>query len=253
MKTETKLQTPPIKLLNLGCGYKACAHPEVINIDWSIALRFKKNPLLRPLAPFFFRGERGQRYRALPENIVVHDLSRGLPYADNSVAAIYHSHLLEHLDQPTAELFLCEIKRVLQPGGVLRIAVPDFEKLARTYLAHLEQCGRDQREHAQHDKYIAAMIEQCVRREAAGTRQQSPLRRWLENLVLGDARQRGEIHQWMYDRINLSALLVRLGFQNPHVQTFATSLIPRWNEYGLERNETGGEYKPDSFYMEARK
>lgn len=246
-------QTPPIKLLNLGCGYKACAHPEVINIDWSIALRFKKNPLLRPLAPYFFHGERGRRYRALPENIRVHDLSRGIPFADNSAAAIYHSHLLEHLDQATAEIFLREIKRVLQPGGVLRIAVPDFEKLARAYLDHVARCEKDKSERARHDQYIAAMIEQCVRREAAGTRQQSALRRRLENLVLGDARKRGEIHQWMYDRMNLSELLLRLGFQNPQVQTFETSLIPHWNEYGLERNETGGEYKPDSFYMEARK
>jgi SAM-dependent methyltransferase len=246
-------QARTIKLLNLGCGYKTSAHPEVINLDWSIALRFKKNPLLRPFAPLFFRGERWKRYRALPENILVHDLSRGLPFPANSAQAVYHSHLLEHLDQAAAQIFLREIKRVLQPGGVVRIAVPDFEKLARAYLAHLECCEHDDDARARHDAYIAAMIEQCVRREAAGTRKQSPLRRWLENLVLGDARQRGEIHQWMYDRINLGELLLRAGFREPRVQSFDASAIPQWNEYGLERNESGGEYKPDSFYMEASK
>ncbi len=246
-------EAPIIKLLNLGCGYKASPSPEVINIDWSVALRFKKNPLLRQFAPLFFRGERWQRYRALPENILVHDLSRGLPFAENSAAAIYHSHLLEHLDQATAEIFLREIKRVLQPGGVVRIAVPDFEKLARAYLRHVEQCEHENGARRHHDQYLAAMIEQCVRREAAGTRQQSPVRRWLENLLLGDARRRGEIHQWMYDRINLGELLLRLGYKDPQTQKFNTSHIPRWNEYGLELNEAGGEYKPDSFYMEARK
>ena len=46
--------------------------------------------------PFVVRGERLQRFRALPDNILVHDLSKSLPFSADSVDAVYHSHLLEH-------------------------------------------------------------------------------------------------------------------------------------------------------------
>jgi predicted SAM-dependent methyltransferase len=60
------------------------------------------------------------------------DLSR---FPDASVEAIYASHVLEHLgyqrDLPRA---LREFRRVLMPGGVAMIAVPDLENLCRLFL-----------------------------------------------------------------------------------------------------------------------
>lgn len=38
-----------MRILNLGCGSKASSSPDVVNIDWSIALRLKRNRLLRRL------------------------------------------------------------------------------------------------------------------------------------------------------------------------------------------------------------
>jgi hypothetical protein len=38
------------------------------------------------------------------------------------------------------------------------------------------------------------------------------MRRWLENRLLGDARHRGETHQWAYDRHTLTAKLQRTGY-----------------------------------------
>jgi SAM-dependent methyltransferase len=242
-----------MRILNLGCGTKVSASPDVVNIDWSVYLRIKSSPLLRPLARLVATGERRARFDALPDNILVANLARGIPFADASVDAVYHSHLLEHLDREPAEGFLREIHRVLKPDGVVRIAVPDLEKACRAYLAHLEACARGEADPATHDDAIAPILEQCVRREGYGTRHQKPLRRWLENRILGDARKRGETHQWMYDRVNLAALLIRTGFRDPVVQTHTRSLIPDWDAYGLERNRQGGEYKPDSLYMEARK
>ena len=49
--------------------------------------------------------------------------------------------------------------------------------------------------HIQHDDYVGAIIEQCVRKEAAGTSKQKNVRRFIENIILGDARKRGETHQ----------------------------------------------------------
>ncbi len=61
------------------------------------------------------------------------DLSQ---FADNSVAEIYISHVLEHLDyRDGARKTLAEFHRVLEPGGVLRISVPDLEVLCHLLLA----------------------------------------------------------------------------------------------------------------------
>jgi predicted SAM-dependent methyltransferase len=52
------------------------------------------------------------------------------PWADATVTEILASHLLEHLDRHTGVGFLAECWRVLVPGGVLRLAVPDFDVFA---------------------------------------------------------------------------------------------------------------------------
>jgi predicted SAM-dependent methyltransferase len=52
-----------------------------------------------------------------------------LKYADNSVDEIRASHLLEHFGMAEVELVIEDWVRVLKPGGLLRIAVPDMVKL----------------------------------------------------------------------------------------------------------------------------
>ena len=242
-----------MKILNLGCGTKTSNKHGVINIDWSIYLRLKKMKVLRPVVPLFVRGERLERFQSLADNIMVHNLATGIPFNSDSVDAVYHSHILEHLDRNVAERFLMEVKRVLKPGGIHRIVVPDFEKASKAYIAHIASCEANPIESDNHDSYIAQLLEQSVRREASGTSQQNSLRRFFENLVLGDARRRGETHQWMYDRINLRSKLINIGYNEVHVQDYDTSLIPNWNEYGLDLDESGDQYKPESLYIEARK
>ncbi len=51
----------------------------------------------------------------------------------NSVELIYSSHTFEYFDRVQAPLVLKEWNRVLKSGGVLRIAVPDFDKLIEVY------------------------------------------------------------------------------------------------------------------------
>jgi len=59
-----------------------------------------------------------------------------LPMADGSVSLIYASHLLEHFGRNEYRAVLMEWKRVLEPGGVLRLAVPDFAACAALYYEH---------------------------------------------------------------------------------------------------------------------
>lgn len=58
-----------------------------------------------------------------------------LPLADSSAALIFCSHVLEHIPPHRLGFVLAEFFRVLQPGGLLRLAVPDIEKAARAYAA----------------------------------------------------------------------------------------------------------------------
>jgi len=225
----------------------------MVNIDWSIYLRIKQNPFLRIIAPLFFKGERLIRFNSLPNNIIVHNLAKGIPFPSNSVDVVYHSHFLEHLDRDMAKVFLLEIKRVLKHNGIQRIVVPDLEKACRAYVSHIPACEKDTSEANNHDAYVATIIEQSVRKEAFGSSQQKHLRRFIENTFLGDARKRGETHQWMYDKINLSIFLTSLGYKNPQVQSYNQSLIPDWNQYGLDLDTSGNEYKPESLYLETQK
>ena len=57
-------------------------------------------------------------------------------FPNGSVSVIYSSHALEHTSMVNGETLrtLEEWRRVLRPGGLLMVSVPDFELLARLYL-----------------------------------------------------------------------------------------------------------------------
>jgi predicted SAM-dependent methyltransferase len=61
------------------------------------------------------------------------DVSRRFPWRDAALDAVYSSHLLEHLFPDEARHCLREMRRVLKPGGVCRLAVPDLDALVRAY------------------------------------------------------------------------------------------------------------------------
>lgn len=58
-----------------------------------------------------------------------------LPYEDKSVDVIYACHLIAYFDREEIIQILKEWKRVLKPGGTLRISTPDFGQLIKNYKA----------------------------------------------------------------------------------------------------------------------
>jgi len=61
------------------------------------------------------------------------DLRRPLPLAHGSAEFIFHEHFLEHLTVQEGLALLRECHRLLMPGGVLRVAMPDLTECVRQY------------------------------------------------------------------------------------------------------------------------
>ena len=61
------------------------------------------------------------------------DISRLPMYRDNCVDLIYACHVLEHFGRHEYQAVLSEWLRILKPGGILRLSVPDFKVIASLY------------------------------------------------------------------------------------------------------------------------
>ncbi len=62
------------------------------------------------------------------------DLRQPLPFGDGSCRLIFTEHVFEHIDVEYRLPVLREFFRILRPGGILRIVVPDCEQFVSAYL-----------------------------------------------------------------------------------------------------------------------
>ncbi len=56
------------------------------------------------------------------------NIERRLPFPDESVRFLFAEHLIEHVPFSSGLFFLAECRRVLEPGGVLRLCFPDVTR-----------------------------------------------------------------------------------------------------------------------------
>lgn len=64
---------------------------------------------------------------------VVHDITKPLPYADQSAENLLAEDLLEHFDKYVRYLVFYEWTRVLKVGGKIILQVPDFKTILLRY------------------------------------------------------------------------------------------------------------------------
>lgn len=160
-----------MKYLNLGCDYRY--HPAWINID------------------FVSTGP----------GVIAHDLRKGIPYPNNYFDVVYHSHVLEHFPKHEATGFIGECYRVLKPGGILRVAVPDLERIVREYLQNLELALRgDEQAAHNYDWIMLEMYDQTVRNEPGGEMAKYLLQENLPN------------EEYIYKRIGEEVRAIRRAF-----------------------------------------
>lgn len=126
-------------MVNIGCG--STWHPDWINLDVCPA------------------HEQVRRWDAL----------LGLPFADAEVDVCYSSHFLEHLSRAQARSLVEEAGRVLKPGGIIRLAVPDLEAMTKEYLSVLTQASSGDETAARRYEWITLeLLDQLVRAESGG-------------------------------------------------------------------------------------
>ena len=66
---------------------------------------------------------------------VVADIQKGLPLADGEFDYVVSIHALPEIPFRGQAQVLAELRRVLRPGGVLRLGLPDMDKAIRAYTA----------------------------------------------------------------------------------------------------------------------
>jgi len=186
--------------------------------------RLQRKDCLDQLAPVDYRWH--------PKIDVCWDIRRGLPFRSGSIAGIFTEHCIEHLslfapdfglNGPCSKL-LIECRRVLRPGSIIRVVVPDARIYLGTYV---------QRTGGKADKLFPY--------EPAGSD-------WLPilhvNRVFYDGRQFAGGHCTMFDFDLLAQVLTTAGFLDVKRKAFQSG-----EDEMLLIDSPGRE--PESIYIEA--
>jgi len=111
------------------------------------------------------------------------NVARKFPFADASFDCVYSSHMLEHLHPGDANHCLSEIHRILKPGGVVRIAVPDLAQVLNKYVPEAPEV-------------------------------------FLDELFESKQKSLKNMHHWHYNEFSLRRTLEAVGFQNIFKESF---------------------------------
>lgn len=71
------------------------------------------------------------------------DIIEGIPLPDGCAQVVQAIHLFEHFPRWRAEDVLRDWRRLLAPGGMLILELPDLEKCCRNYLERRTQAGKN--------------------------------------------------------------------------------------------------------------
>jgi len=167
-----------MEMLNLGCGEKF--HKKWVNIDFA----------------------------SHHENVIAHNLLKGIPFDENVFDVVYHSHVLEHFARGDGKAFITECYRVLKPGGILRVAVPDLEQIVKNYLQCLDGALVGDKESTYNYEWIMLeLYDQTVRNQSGGEMAKFFYKENIEN------------EEFVFSRIGQEGKQIRDKFLNARIKS----------------------------------
>jgi len=112
------------KYIQYGCGWSAAQNWR--NFDASPTLRFERLPIVGKLYT--------KNNTRFPQDVEYGDIIRGLPIPDEFCEGVYCSHVLEHLSLDDFKIALKNTYKILKPGGIFRLVLPDLEFSMNNYM-----------------------------------------------------------------------------------------------------------------------
>ena len=177
----------PELYLHLGCG--GINHPRFVNVD-------------------------GYPYEHVHSVRPIDDLS---PFGGDSAGLIYACHCLEHFSMDEIPRILTEWRRVLRPGGILRLSVPDFDLLLAIYEAHDRDLGS------------------------------------ISRVLLGGQDGRFNFHHAIFTARSLTQLFEAAGFRDVRAWTPGSSELTTFDDWSARQVPIDGKMHPISLNLEAVK
>jgi predicted SAM-dependent methyltransferase len=81
------------------------------------------------------------------------DLTTGIPLGDRTLQGIFTEHCLEHIPFSATDAVLADFRRLLKPGGTVRIVVPDGELYLTRYCDLLRKLTDQALPYADNERY----------------------------------------------------------------------------------------------------
>jgi hypothetical protein len=154
---------------------------------------------------------------------------------DNTASAVYASHVLEHLSLQETRRALANTFRMMAPGGVFRLIVPDLRSRAELYIEQLR--AGDQEASSNFMRYSLLGAEERPRGLIR------PIRRAFS----------GSSHLWMWDSVSMGAELARCGFTQIRECQFGDAQDPAFGELEVRARFIDTTLQRPECAMEARK
>jgi len=155
-------------------------------------------------------------------NLATHDgVSKGdatnlpLPYGDKEFNGVYSEHFIEHMYKYQGINFFKEVKRILQPGGVVRTVWPPYEFVER--LVSGEKLNEQETNFVDH-YYNFYVVKEKFSPPGNGHRSKR------EQCALGLLHQKGQ-HLHIWSKAEMIDTLKSLGFSDVKEHNYMESRV----------------------------
>jgi hypothetical protein len=211
-----------------GCG--SVIGKSWMNFDVSPMLLVDKIPLIGPMLHRVVDGG-----TPFPREVLYGNIAEGPLVPEGTASAVYASHVLEHLSLIDARRALANTFRMLAPGGVFRLIVPDLRSRAELYLEQLR--AGDPEASSNFMRYSLLGQEERPRGFIR------PIRHAFS----------GSSHLWMWDTVSMSAALASCGFERIRECRFGDAEDPAFAEVEVLSRFVDTTLQKAECAMEARK